>query len=64
VKQVMDSTVRKSIPKLFLNDHKRSRVVNARLKVTRFDKLINGDVQGSTGQVVENYLFFVCYLKL
>jgi hypothetical protein len=64
VKQVMGSTERKPIPKLFLTDHKRPTVVNARLKVTTFDKLINGDLQGSTGQVVENYLLFVCYLKL
>jgi hypothetical protein len=60
VKQVMGSTERKPIPKLFLNDQKQPTVVNARLKVTTFDTLINGDVQGSTGQVVENYLFFVC----
>jgi phosphate starvation-inducible membrane PsiE len=64
VKQVMGTTERKPIPKLFLTDHKRHTVVNARLNITTFDKLINGDVQGSTGQVVENYLFFVCYLKL
>jgi hypothetical protein len=64
VKQVMGSTERKHIPKLFLTDHKSPTVVKARLKFTPFDKLINGDVQGSTGQVVENYLFFVCYIKL
>jgi hypothetical protein len=60
----MSSREWKHIPKLFLNDHKRPTVVNARIKLITFDKLINGDVQGSTGQVVENYLFFVCYIKL
>jgi hypothetical protein len=64
VTQVMGSTERKRIPKLFLTDQIRHREVNARLKVKNFNKLINGDVQGPTCQVVENYLFFVCYLKL
>jgi hypothetical protein len=64
VKQIMGSTGSNPIPKHFLTHHKRPRVVNARINVTKFDKLINGDVQGSTAQVVENYLFFVCYLRL
>jgi hypothetical protein len=60
----MGSTGRKSIPKLFLADQIGPTVVNARLNVTTLDKLINRNVQGCTGQVVENYFFFVCYLKL
>jgi hypothetical protein len=55
VKHVMGPTGRKPIPKLFPTDQIGTTVVNARLKFTTVDKLINGDVQGSTGQVVENY---------
>jgi hypothetical protein len=64
LKQVMGSTERKPIPKLFLTDQMRPTVVNARINFRKLDNLINGDLQGSTGQVVENYFFFVCYLKL
>jgi hypothetical protein len=60
----MGSTERKPIPKVYLTDQIRPTVVNARLNFTTLDKLINRNVQGCTGQVVEKYFFFVCYLKL
>jgi hypothetical protein len=64
VKLVISSTERKPIPKLFLTDQIRTTVANSRLNVSNLDKLINGDLQYSTGQVLENYFFFICFLKL
>jgi hypothetical protein len=60
----MGSTERWPVPKLFLTDEIRTTVINSKLNVSNLDKLINGKVQGSTGQVVENSFFFVCYLKV